>query len=166
MYGNRLTIFCPTIFSRAAAFSCFADLALTSPEDYKLEGQGSLMQCVLTPADRFMPLTNEQITAEVDQQARTQLTHRFSCLLCCLIVILRQWLSTITYTAHLPLLMPPVQPVCVCANGHYPVFILLCCACWIAQAQYVWLEILVITSRHWQNAPLKQMKVMPATQPP
>ena len=67
------TGFCPTIFLGAAAFSCFADLALTSPEDYRLEGQGSLMQCVLTPADRFMPLTNEQITAEVDQQARAQL---------------------------------------------------------------------------------------------
>lgn len=28
------------------------------------------MQCVLTPADAYMPLTNEAIAAKVDQQAR------------------------------------------------------------------------------------------------
>lgn len=28
------------------------------------------MQCVLTPADHFMPMTNEQIAAEVDTQVR------------------------------------------------------------------------------------------------
>ena len=52
----------------AAAFSCFADLALTSPQDYCLEGQGSLMQCVLTPAEKFMPMSNEEIAAEVDAE--------------------------------------------------------------------------------------------------
>ena len=76
----------PDCLSGDAAFSCFADLALTSPEDYRLDGQGSLMQCVLTPADRFMPLTNEQITAEVDQQARTLLADRGRYILCCLFV--------------------------------------------------------------------------------
>lgn len=51
-----------------AAFSCFADLALVSPQDYRLEGQGSLLQCVLTPADPFMPLANEDIAAHTHQQ--------------------------------------------------------------------------------------------------
>ena len=51
-----------------AAFSCFADLALTSPDDYYREGEGSLMQCVLTPADPFLPMTNEQIAEITHQQ--------------------------------------------------------------------------------------------------
>lgn len=32
------------LYTSDADFSCFADLALTSPEDYYLEGQGSLLQ--------------------------------------------------------------------------------------------------------------------------
>lgn len=32
------------LYTPDADFSCFADLALTSPEDYYLEGQGSLLQ--------------------------------------------------------------------------------------------------------------------------
>lgn len=32
------------LYSPDADFSCFADLALASPEDYYLEGQGSLLQ--------------------------------------------------------------------------------------------------------------------------
>lgn len=32
------------LYSPDADFSCFADLALTSPEDYYIEGQGSLLQ--------------------------------------------------------------------------------------------------------------------------
>lgn len=51
-----------------AAFSCFADLALVSPQDYRLEGQGSLLQCVLTPADPFMPLPNEDIAARTHRE--------------------------------------------------------------------------------------------------
>jgi zeta-carotene desaturase len=58
------------LYSADADFSCFADLALTSPVDYYREGQGSLMQCVLTPADAYMPLTNEAIAAKVDKQVR------------------------------------------------------------------------------------------------
>ncbi len=54
--------------SADADFSCFADLALTSPVDYYREGQGSLMQCVLTPADKYLPQPNEEIVAEVDKQ--------------------------------------------------------------------------------------------------
>ena len=56
------------LYSADADFSCFADLALVSPDDYYREGQGSLMQCVLTPADPYLPLTNEVIAQKVDAQ--------------------------------------------------------------------------------------------------
>ena len=36
-------------------------MALTSPADYYKEGEGSLMQCVLTPGDKWMPKTVEEI---------------------------------------------------------------------------------------------------------
>ena len=39
------------LYSADVEFSCFADLALTSPGDYYKEGEGSLMQCVLTPGN-------------------------------------------------------------------------------------------------------------------
>lgn len=58
------------LYSADADFSCFADLALTSPLDYYREGGGSLMQCVLTPADPYMPLPNEAIAEKVDQQVK------------------------------------------------------------------------------------------------
>lgn len=58
------------LYSADADFSCFADLALVSPDDYYREGQGSLMQCVLTPADPYLPLTNEVIAQKVDAQVR------------------------------------------------------------------------------------------------
>lgn len=58
------------LYSADADFSCFADLALTSPVDYYKDGMGSLMQCVLTPADPYMPQTNDEIAAEVDKQVR------------------------------------------------------------------------------------------------
>jgi len=32
------------LYTPDADFSCFADLALSSPEDYYIEGQGSLLQ--------------------------------------------------------------------------------------------------------------------------
>lgn len=54
--------------SADADFSCFADLALTSPLEYFKEGEGSLLQCVLTPADKYMPMPNERIAQEVDKQ--------------------------------------------------------------------------------------------------
>jgi hypothetical protein len=54
--------------SADADFSCFADLALTSPVDYYKEGQGSLMQCVITPAEPYLPKTNEEIAAILDKQ--------------------------------------------------------------------------------------------------
>lgn len=34
------------LYSADADFSCFADLALTSPDDYYKEGEGSLLQSV------------------------------------------------------------------------------------------------------------------------
>lgn len=49
------------LYSADADFSCFADLALASPKDYYREGQGSLLQCVLTPGDKFIPMKNEDI---------------------------------------------------------------------------------------------------------
>ncbi|XVF12341.1 hypothetical protein REPUB_Repub08aG0108200 [Reevesia pubescens] len=51
-----------------ADFSYFADLALTSPEDYYIEGLGSLLQCVLTPGDPYMPLPNDEIIERVAKQ--------------------------------------------------------------------------------------------------
>jgi zeta-carotene desaturase len=58
------------LYSADTYFSCFADLALTSPVEYFKEGQGSLMQCVITPAAPYMPWTNEAIAAETDKQVR------------------------------------------------------------------------------------------------
>lgn len=56
------------LYSADADFSCFADLAVTSPVDYYKEGEGSLLQCVLTPATQYMPMPNEQIAQRVHQQ--------------------------------------------------------------------------------------------------
>ncbi|KAK9803455.1 hypothetical protein WJX73_003707 [Symbiochloris irregularis] len=56
------------LYSADASFSCFADLALVSPQDYRKQGQGSLLQCVLTPADPFMPMPNQQIADITHQQ--------------------------------------------------------------------------------------------------
>ncbi|GBG83415.1 hypothetical protein CBR_g37129 [Chara braunii] len=56
------------LYSADADFSCFADLALTSPEDYYKEGEGSLLQCVITPGDPYMPLSNEEIVRRVNEQ--------------------------------------------------------------------------------------------------
>eukprot|EP00210_Caulerpa_lentillifera_P001306 g1257.t1 len=58
------------LYSADADFSCFADLALTSPLEYFKEGQGSLVQCVLTPAEKYMPKTNDQIAQEIDRQVK------------------------------------------------------------------------------------------------
>ncbi len=58
------------LYTADADFSCFADLALTSPEDYRREGLGSLLQCVLTPGDPWIPKTVDQIVAHTDGQVR------------------------------------------------------------------------------------------------
>ncbi len=56
------------LYSTDADFSCFADLALTSPKDYYREGQGSLLQCVLTPGDPFIKMSNEEIVKHTLKQ--------------------------------------------------------------------------------------------------
>ncbi len=58
------------LYSADASFSCFADLALTSPEDYRKENMGSLLQCVLTPGDRWIGRSKETITEEIDKEVR------------------------------------------------------------------------------------------------
>jgi zeta-carotene desaturase len=56
------------LYSADADFSCFADLALTSPADYYRQGEGSLLQVVLTPGETFIPMKNEDIVAHVLKQ--------------------------------------------------------------------------------------------------
>ena len=58
------------LYTADADFSCFADLALASPEDYRKEGEGSLLQCVLTPGDPWIPKSVEDIVAHTDRQVR------------------------------------------------------------------------------------------------
>ncbi len=58
------------LYTADADFSCFADLALASPEDYRREGLGSLLQCVLTPGDPWIPRKAEEIVAHTDAQVR------------------------------------------------------------------------------------------------
>jgi zeta-carotene desaturase len=56
------------LYTADADFSCFADLALTSPADYYRQGQGSLLQLVLTPGDPFIKQSNETIAQHVLKQ--------------------------------------------------------------------------------------------------
>ena len=56
------------LYTPDADFSCFADLALTSPEDYYRQGEGSLLQLVLTPGDPFIKENNEAIAHHVSKQ--------------------------------------------------------------------------------------------------
>ncbi|NET14263.1 MAG: 9,9'-di-cis-zeta-carotene desaturase, partial [Okeania sp. SIO1H6] len=56
------------LYTPDADFSCFADLALTSPGDYYREGEGSLLQLVLTPGDPFIKENNEAIAHHVLKQ--------------------------------------------------------------------------------------------------
>lgn len=56
------------LYTPDADFSCFADLALTSPGDYYRESQGSLLQLVLTPGDPFIKQSNEAIAQHVLKQ--------------------------------------------------------------------------------------------------
>jgi zeta-carotene desaturase len=58
------------LYTPDADFSCFADLALTSPGDYYRQGEGSLMQLVLTPGDPFVKQSNEAIAYHVLEQVR------------------------------------------------------------------------------------------------
>ncbi|MBF2088916.1 MAG: 9,9'-di-cis-zeta-carotene desaturase [Synechococcales cyanobacterium K44_A2020_017] len=56
------------LYTADADFSCFADLALTSPSNYYREGQGSLIQAVLTPGDPFIKQPNDAIAQHVLDQ--------------------------------------------------------------------------------------------------
>lgn len=56
------------LYSADADFSCFADLALTSPETYYKPGQGSLLQLVITPGDKYMKCSNEEIVQTIKKQ--------------------------------------------------------------------------------------------------
>ena len=58
------------LYTPDADFSCFADLALASPSDYYREGEGSLLQLVLTPGDPFIKEKNEDIANHVLEQVR------------------------------------------------------------------------------------------------
>ena len=58
------------LYTADADFSCFADLAVTSPADYRKEGMGSLLQCVLTPGDPWIPKSKSEIVQHTDQQVR------------------------------------------------------------------------------------------------
>ena len=56
-------------FTRISIYLCIhtylrhlQDLALTSPAEYYKEGEGSLLQCVLTPGDKWMPKSLEEIS--------------------------------------------------------------------------------------------------------
>jgi zeta-carotene desaturase len=58
------------LYTADADFSCFADLALTSPGDYYKSGEGSLLQLVLTPGDPFIKQSNEDIAKHVLAQVQ------------------------------------------------------------------------------------------------
>jgi zeta-carotene desaturase len=58
------------LYTCDADFSCFADLALTSPGDYYRQGEGSLLQLVLTPGDPFIKQSNEEIAQHVLKQVQ------------------------------------------------------------------------------------------------
>ncbi|MFZ4667334.1 MAG: 9,9'-di-cis-zeta-carotene desaturase [Prochlorotrichaceae cyanobacterium] len=58
------------LYTADADFSCFADLALTSPADYYRPGEGSLLQAVLTPGDPFIKENNETIAHHVLRQVQ------------------------------------------------------------------------------------------------
>jgi zeta-carotene desaturase len=58
------------LYTADADFSCFADLAVASPVDYRKPELGSLLQCVLTPGDPWIPKKNEEIIVHTDRQVR------------------------------------------------------------------------------------------------
>jgi zeta-carotene desaturase len=58
------------LYSSDVDFSCFADLAVVSPVDYRKQGEGSLMQVVITPCEKYMPMSNAAIAAEMHKQVQ------------------------------------------------------------------------------------------------
>lgn len=57
------------LYSPDVEFSCFADLALTSPGEYYKEGEGSLMQCVMD--SRAYKRSQEQIVKDCLEQVHS-----------------------------------------------------------------------------------------------
>ncbi len=53
------------LYTCDADFSCFSDLALSSPSSFYKEGEGSLLQLVLTPGDPFIKESNDKIAEHV-----------------------------------------------------------------------------------------------------
>jgi zeta-carotene desaturase len=58
------------LYTPDADFSCFSDLALSSPGSYYRPGEGSLLQLVLTPGDPFIKENNEAIAQHTLKQVR------------------------------------------------------------------------------------------------
>ncbi len=58
------------LYTADADFSCFADLALTSPADYRHKNTGSLLQLVLTPGDPWISKSTQEIVKHTDSQVR------------------------------------------------------------------------------------------------
>lgn len=56
------------LYTPDAEFSCFADLAITSPTHYYKEGEGSLIQAVLTPGDAHIKRKDEDIVKRCEEQ--------------------------------------------------------------------------------------------------
>ncbi len=56
------------LYAVGVDFSTFADLAITSPSNYYKEGEGSLLQLVLTPGDPFVAESNEAIAQHTLKQ--------------------------------------------------------------------------------------------------
>lgn len=56
------------LYTPDAEFSCFADLAITSPTHYYKEGEGSLIQAVLTPGDDQIRRKDEDIVRRCTEQ--------------------------------------------------------------------------------------------------
>lgn len=69
------------LYSADTYFSCFADLALTSPVDYFKEGQGSLMQVCVPVDGAFSFWTVYPSCSAVDSHAERKTSNGVSCLL-------------------------------------------------------------------------------------
>ena len=67
-YDGWVTDIDNLLYAIKVDFSTFADLAITSPTDYYKEGEGSLLQVVITPADDYIKLSNEAIVEKMIAQ--------------------------------------------------------------------------------------------------
>jgi len=67
-YDGWVTDIDNLLYATRVDFSTFADLAITSPTDYYKEGEGSLLQVVITPADDYIKLSNEVIVEKMIAQ--------------------------------------------------------------------------------------------------